>query len=215
MAIVELHNVGFAVGTTPILTGVDLVVGEGERVGVAGPNGSGKTTLLMTLATLLSPGSGTGTVLGASLGTTDVYGIRRDIGLSGHDPAVYDELSLEENLRHVARLAERTGRPPTTPVETVLSQVGLAGAAHRRAEAASEGMRRRTDLARLLMLAPRLVLLDEAHAGLDSDARIIVDEVCRRAVADGGAAVMVSHDREALANHTDRVVVLTGGRLNQ
>ncbi len=73
-------------------------------------------------------------------------------------------------------------------------------------------MQRRVDLARLLMTGPDLVLLDEAHAGLDEAAEAIIDEVLRRTRARGGGAVLVSHDAARLARQVDRVVRLTDGR---
>lgn len=209
MVIARLHQVSLTIGPTPILRDVELAVQEGERLGIAGPNGVGKTTLLMVLATLQNPTQGHGTVLDATLGSPGVVAIRPRIGLSGHAPALYGDLTLAENLTHVARLA---GLDPTS-VPRVLDQVGLAAAANRRANACSAGMRRRTDLARLLMTRPRLLLLDEAHAGLDADARVIVDELGRRTVADGGAVVMVSHDAGALRRQADRVVELAGGSI--
>ncbi|MGH8911300.1 MAG: ABC transporter ATP-binding protein [Acidimicrobiia bacterium] len=209
MVIAELRQTSLTIGDTPILREVDLIVEKGERLGIAGPNGVGKTTLLMVLATLNSPTSGTGIVLGASLGSNEVATVRPLIGMSGHDPALYGELTLSENLTHVARLA----RIDPAAVANVLEEVGLGAAADRRAAACSAGMRRRTDLARLLLTRPRLVLLDEPQAGLDADAQIIVAEVSRRAVTGGGAAVMVSHDAEALKRQTDRVLVMAGGTI--
>ncbi|MGA7272648.1 MAG: ABC transporter ATP-binding protein, partial [Acidimicrobiia bacterium] len=82
------------------------------------------------------------------------------------------------------------------------------------ASACSNGMRRRADLARLLMTHHSLVLLDEAHAGLDEDAAVIVDEICRRTIASRGAVVMVSHDAAALSERVDRVLYLDGGLLS-
>ncbi len=209
MPIAHLRNLRLDLGRTPVLTGIDLTLDEGERLGVAGPNGVGKTTLLSVLATLASPSAGEGEVLGARLGTPRVITVRRRIGWSGHVPALYDELTLSENLAHVARL---TGIDRAR-VPSVLEQVGLGAAAGRRAAAASNGMRRRVDLARLLLTGPDLVLLDEAQAGLDADAAVIVDEICRRAVSGGGAVVMVSHDPGLLTDRVDRVVRLAGGRL--
>jgi heme exporter protein A len=208
MPIVHLRDVRLALGRTPILTGVDLTLEEGERLGVSGPNGAGKSTLLSVVATLRAPTAGGGRVLDAELGTDQVFTVRRRIGWTGHEPALYDELTLTENLRHLARLAGlEAGR-----ADQVLEEVGLAGAAGRRAAACSNGMRRRADLARLLMLRPRLVLLDEAHAGLDADAAIIIEAIARRTVEKGGGVVMVSHDAGALGDHVDRVVTLNDGR---
>lgn len=209
MPIVELADIRLDLGRTPVLTGVHLRLEAGERLGVSGPNGAGKTTLLSVLATLKPPTAGSGRVLGAELATPQVYAVRPRLGWSGHAPALYDELTLAENLRHFARLAGIEKEV----ADHVLGEVGLAGAVGRRAAACSNGMRRRADLARLLMLRPELVLLDEAHAGLDADAAIIVDALAARTVKAGGAVVMVSHDAAALAGHVDRMVALREGRV--
>lgn len=209
MVVAELSKMSLTVERVPILAGIDLVVEAGETVGIAGPNGAGKTTLLLVLATLAPPSTGRGSVLGAPLGSEEVVAVRPRIGLSGHEPAIYDDLTLGENLRHLARLS---GIDPAR-ADHALTQVGLAGAAGRRASACSNGMRRRADLARLLMTTHSLVLLDEAHAGLDEEATIIVDEIRRRTVAARGAVVMVSHDAAALSERVDRVLALEEGRL--
>lgn len=209
MVVAELQSVSVRIGRTPILLDVDLHLDAGDRLGVMGPNGAGKTTLLGVLSTLTSPTSGAGAVLGATLGTHDVYGVRSRIGWSGHEPALYDELTLEENLLHVGRLM---GLSPSTAGRSLV-EVGLGDAAGRRAGDCSNGMRRRTDLARLLMTEPSLVLLDEAHAALDADAETIIDEIARRAVSGGGAVVMVSHDGSRLDAHTDRVIAVERGEV--
>ncbi len=205
--IVQLRRIGVRFGAVPVLVDVDLSIAPGEIVGVAGPNGSGKTTLLGVVATLIRPSSGTGSVLGAALGTDEVRRIRPRIGLSGHEPAVYPELSLVENLRFVARIAG----VPTDTADRVLADVGLAAAADRPAGRSSHGMQRRIDLARMLMLEPDLVLLDEAHAGLDKDAEIIIDAILQRVRARGGGGLLVSHDAGRLARQVDRVLRIEAG----
>jgi ABC-type multidrug transport system ATPase subunit len=209
MTLARLDAVSVVLGQVPVLAGIDLAVEPGERIGIAGPNGAGKTTLLSVLATLRSPSVGEGEVLGARLGTPEVMAVRPRIGWSTHEPAVWDELSLHENLDHIARL---TRIDPSLPGR-VLEQVGLGRAASRLAGHSSNGMRRRVDLARLLMLRPSLLLLDEAQAGLDVAAVEIVEALCRRTVDDGGAVVMVSHDADLLATRVDRIIHLTAGSL--
>lgn len=207
MHVVDLAGVEVRLGATPILVGIDLTVGPGEVVGVAGPNGAGKSTLLSVVATLVAPTGGTGTVLGARLGTAETLAVRPRIGWSGHEPGLYPELTLGENLRLTARLAGR----PVAAADAALAAVGLAGAAHRRADHSSNGMQRRVDLARLLLLGPDLVLLDEAHAGLDAAAEEIIDEVLARTRGRGGGALLVSHDTARLARQVDRVVRIEAG----
>ena len=198
---------GVRVATTPILRSVDLRVGPGEAVGLVGANGSGKTTLLRVAATLVAPTSGAGRVLGAGLREPGRFGVRRRIGLIGHLPALYPDLSLLENSRFVARMV---GAPPAAGDESLV-RVGLSGARLRRAADCSHGMQRRAEFARLLITRPDLVLLDEAHAGLDRHAEalvaLIVDEVRGR----GGAALLVSHEQHRVEAVVDRVIPLEDG----
>ena len=157
----------------------------------------------------LSLSLGAGEVLGAALGSAEVYQVRRQIGMIGHTPAVIGELSLRENLEHAIRLA---GADPSR-IEPALRVVGLDEAAHRTVETSSHGMLRRTEVARLLITEPRLLLLDEAYSGLDFYAQELIDALIERATADGGAVVVVSHDLRHLAERAGRVLNLSAGRL--
>lgn len=207
--VVQLNSAAVSLGGKPVLRDVDFTLLAGESVGVSGPNGSGKTTLVRTLATLIRISGGSGSVLGADINTDGIFDVRRSIGMIGHKPALMSELTLQENLSHVARLAgvdhER--------VDTVLDIVGLDGASDRRAAASSFGMQRRVEVAHLLMTRPRLVLLDEATAGLDSLARELIAALAERTKSDGGAVVMVSHDHQQLTRSCDRTMALATGRL--
>ena len=188
---------------------VDLEVGAGESVGISGPNGSGKTTAVRLMATLLRPDRGHGRVLDRDLGTDDPHEIRREIGLIGHTPALIPELSLGENLRHFGKLAGVTEQR----IEPVLDVVGLARASDRRAEASSFGMKRRIEVALLLLRRPRLVLFDEATSGLDKAASALIDAVVEATTDAGGAVVMVSHDADTLADICSRQLTIGDGRL--
>jgi heme exporter protein A len=208
--LVECSGVGIALDRSPILRSVDLRVAAGETLGIVGANGSGKTTLLRVLATLLTPTEGTAKVLGAPLDdVTVIRKIRPEIELIGHTPALYPELTLAENLDFVARLAGIDA----AAVDGSLRTVGLTAAAGRRADRASHGMRRRVEFARALLRRPRLLLLDEAHAGLDADARVLVQHVVESVTGEGGAVVMVSHEPDQMTGITDRVARLRDGQL--
>jgi heme exporter protein A len=207
--VVSLAGVGVTLGATPVLRDLDLEVHAGQAVGLVGANGSGKTTLLRVLATLLSPTSGGGSVLGARLEGRARFAVRPAIALVGHASSLYPQLSLAENLELVARLL---GQPPGQAI-VALEAVGLAGARHRRAGHCSQGMLRRAELARALLSRPRLLLLDEAHAGLDPAASGLVELLVAEVRDRRGAAVVVSHEPGRLGRLVDRTLELAGGRL--
>lgn len=207
--VVDLRGVAVRRPGTLILREVSLRVAPGEAVGLFGANGSGKSTLLRVLATLERPSSGGGTVLGATLGTDAVESVRPRIALVAHEPALLTNLSLEENLRLFAALGGR----PSSRVMAVLAEVGLAGAAGRRAAICSNGMRRRAEFARVALAEPDLLLLDEAHVGLDVAAGALMERIVATAKDRGGAVVLVSHERERVERLIDRWVTLIDGRL--
>jgi heme ABC exporter ATP-binding subunit CcmA len=209
-SVVHLDGIGVRIGDTPILRNLHLSVGVGEAVGLIGSNGSGKTTLLRVLATLLRPTSGTGTVLGASLLEEERFEVRPRIGLIGHQPGLYPNLTLEENISFVARVLGK----PLSVVGEVLQQVGLGAARHRTAAACSHGMQRRAEFARVIISEPHLLLLDEAHAGLDPQAADLVAHLAAQARTRGGAAVVVSHEHARIEPLVDRFVELHAGAIS-
>ena len=208
-ALVELRDIAVTAGSTPILRNVDLAVEPGEIVGLFGANGAGKTTLLRLIATLIRPAAGEGTVLGTDLASQDRYEIRHRIGMIGHVPGLYPELTIGENLRFAAQIAGA----PSGAVEQALEAVGLSGAIDRPAASSSHGMQRRAEFARELMIDRDLLLLDEPHSSLDQDAVDLVNGLVEKIAANGGAAILVSHDRDRVAAVAGRSVELTNGSL--
>jgi heme exporter protein A len=208
--VVRFENAGVSLGGRPILRELDLEVQAGDAVGIAGPNGSGKTTLIRTAATLVSIDLGHLAVLGQDADARDLVATRRRIGLIGHQPSLIGELTLVENLNHVVRL----GGVETARIERALEVVGLSEAADRRAEACSFGMRRRVEIAHLLLTRPRLLLLDEAASGLDESARDLIEALVTSVRERGGGCIVVSHDRSQLTSLCSRVVTLSNGRLD-
>jgi heme exporter protein A len=208
--VVSLDGVAVRIGAVTVLRSLDLIIEAGEVIGLFGGNGAGKTTLLRLLATELVPSSGTATVLGVDLATGGRIDLRRRVGMVGHTPALYQELTLAENLGFAARV---TGTHPDRGAEA-LATVGLATVADRRASVCSYGMQRRVELARELMLRPALLLLDEPHSALDAASADVVGYLVDTVADAGGAAVLVSHDRERIEKLASRTVELVGGRLS-
>ena len=207
--IADLEDVSVRAGAVRILQDVSLTVEPGDAIGVFGSNGAGKTTLLRLIATLQPPANGKCSVLGADLASPAKYDVRHRIGYVGHAPGLYPELTLRENLAFVAdaRGLERSD------ALTSLELVGLGGAADRRADHCSHGMQRRAEFARVLMTEPDLLLLDEPHSALDEDAIDLVDGLVRRTLERGGAAVLVSHDRERVNSLATRTHEIKDGTL--
>ncbi len=196
-------------GRFPALSGVDLDVEAGEVVAVLGPNGAGKTSLLRACAGLVPVTSGEALVLGCDL-RADRALVRRRVGLLGHVPSLYDELTAFENVRFAVRAAGMG----IDGVGPALERLGLTGRLRRTpAVRMSAGQRRRTALAVLVARGAELWLLDEPHAGLDADAREIVGSLVEEAAASGAAVVLTSHEPDLAVPLADRVAVMSGGRV--
>jgi heme exporter protein A len=189
------------------VSNVSLEMAYGERVWLRGWNGSGKTTLLRLIATAISPTFGGGTVLGFDL-QTERSAIRARSDLLSHETRLYGDLTAAENLRFACSLYDLDPRLAGSALE----RVGLEEVAAVRAGKFSQGMRQRLALARCLMRAPALLLLDEPYAALDVDARIVVDELLISAHASGQTVVVASHEAPP-AHLIDREVMMDGGRV--
>lgn len=174
---------------------------------VRGPNGAGKTTLLRLVATAISPTYGSGAVFGHDL-VAEREAIRRRAELVGHRTRLYDDLSGRENLAFTCALHQLD----PSGIGDALGRVGLAGVSDDRVRRYSQGMRQRLAIARALLRSPDLLLLDEPYAGLDEDARGLMDQVIAEAKTSGRTVLLATHDptKAALA---DRVLFMDGGRI--
>src|SRR5580692_10852740 len=196
-------------GRFPALAGVDLAVAQGEVVVLEGPNGAGKTSVLRVCAGLLPLTGGEGTVLGIDL-RRDATALRRRVGMLGHAAALYDDLTVAENVRFAVRAAGAS----VANIDAVLERLELGGRVRRTPVGRlSAGQRRRVALAQLVARRPDLWLLAEPHAGLDADARTVLGEVVAEVVAGGATVLLASHEPRESLPLADRVVSLVGGRV--
>lgn len=209
VSIVSLQGVVALLGRFPALAGADLEVGESEIVLVQGPNGAGKSTLLRVCAGLLRIESGRAEVLGHDL-VADRAAVRRSVGLLGHDTALYDDLTVEENLRFWARAS----RIDDEGVPAALDRLGVA---ERLRDVAvrhlSAGQRRRTALAAVVVRRPRLWLLDEPHSGLDQGGRDLIDQVILDAASAGATVMLASHELDRTLDLATRHLTVAGGTI--
>lgn len=194
-------------GGFPALAGVDLDVGTGEILLVRGPNGAGKTTLLRLLAGLASLDCGEGRVLGWDL-ASERRALRPHVGLLGHELMLYEDLTVAENLRFFGTLAGASAGESRAALDRMEVAGRLADVPLRRLSA---GQRKRVATAALAVRRPRLWLLDEPHAGLDTSGRGAVNRLLREAAASGATVLLASHEAPAAAEAATRTVHLAGG----
>ena len=199
---VEVAALGRAYGERVVLRELSFTLPAGATVAVFGANGAGKTTLLRILAGLLRPHAGEVRVLGAAL-PKEAWKIRGRVGLLGHEPLLYRDLTVRENLRFHARLH---GVPEGRAAELV-ERVGLAGRDDDPVRTLSRGMAQRAAICRALLHEPDLLLLDEPLANLDPGGADAVEPLLR-----GPARVLISHDAEDGLAAADWVLGLRGGR---
>lgn len=205
--VVHLRAAVALLGRFPALAGVDLDVRRGEVVLLNGPNGAGKTSLLRACAGLLPIVSGEAVVLGHDL-RADRWAVRRRVGLLGHATGLYDELTVADNVRFWARASRAT----PADADAAMAALGLDGRLRDVAVSRlSAGQRRRTSLAVLVARRPELWLLDEPHAGLDHEARDLVDGLVRDAARAGATIVVASHEHDRAAALAGRQVTIAGG----
>lgn len=206
---VALRGVTRLFGALPGLVRVTLDVDRGETIWLCGPNGSGKSTLLRILATALSPTFGQGTVLGYDLVSGRAQ-IRAHTDLLGHHFRLYEDLTAAENLRFTCSMY---GLDPAG-IHAALEGVGMDEVSDVRTGGFSQGMRQRLALARCRLRDPDLLLLDEPYAGLDVDARVVVDDLLAGARDRGRTILLASHEAPP-PTLIDRTVSIDGGRLAQ
>lgn len=204
-------------GRASLLRDVSLAVAPGERLAVLGPNGAGKTTLFDVLAGRLEPEQGT-----VHLGSNDVTRLplhrraRLGLGYVPQEPTAFGALTVRQNLRTALNAPARRPAPAGTPddelLDTVLRRFQLATVADQRAHTLSGGERRRTEVARALLLRPSVLLLDEPFAGLDPKGRHAL-RAGLDALPSRTALVVTDHAADDLLSVCDRVVLLVSGSL--
>ena len=203
---VALEGVGRAYGERVALREVSFTLAPGATVAVFGANGAGKTTLLRILAGLLRPHAGRASVLGAEL-PREAYRARGRIGLLGHEPMLYRDLSARENLRFHGRLH---GVAPER-AEALLEAVGMTRRADEPVHTLSRGMAQRVAVCRAVLHEPELLLLDEPLANLDPAAAARVAPLI--GAGSGATRVVTSHDPAGGLQGADLALGLKGGRV--
>ena len=205
---VEVAGLGRAYGERVVLRDVSFTLPEGATLAVFGANGAGKSTLLRILAGLLKPHAGAAHVLGAAL-PREAWKVRGRIGLLAHEPLLYRDLSVRENLRFHARLHgvafERAAE--------LVDRVGLGGRDEDPVRTLSRGMTQRAAICRAVLHEPDLLLLDEPSLGLAPNLVDLIFQTILEISRGGTSILLVEQNASMALEIAARGYVLETGRV--
>jgi len=214
IAVEDLHK---SYGTQNVLNGISLTVKRGETLAVLGRSGTGKSVLLRLIIGLEKPDSGSIRVHGqdiAGLALDQLGEIRKKMGFLFQHAALYDSLTVEENvafpLQHHKKTMSKSEQ--SNRVKELLAEVGMEGDLNKMPSDISGGMQKRVGLARALALEPDILLLDEPTAGLDPISSGEIDDLILKLQAEHHmASIVVTHDLHSAKTIADRLALLNEG----
>ena len=203
--VIVLRDVQKKYGQVTALQNVSLAIDEGEKVVLTGPNGAGKSTLLKLISVQLTPSSGGISIYGLDSQKKSID-IKRIVGLVGHKSFLYDELTVNENLRFYGGFYEVGDEDIAKAVEVANIEKKLGT----RVSYLSFGFKKRVDIARALLAKPKILTLDEPFSGLDTDSS-------KRVLASlkqfDGTIVISSHALEWAEELCSREIILREGKI--
>jgi phospholipid/cholesterol/gamma-HCH transport system ATP-binding protein len=213
---IQLRDVYKSFGPKEVLRGFSLDVAEGKNTVLLGFSGSGKSVTLKLIAGLLAPDSGDVLVDGKNVPDLDADGLallRRDIAFVFQFAALFDSMTVEENIRLGLRKQGLDDADQRVRVRESLALVNLEGTEGRYPAELSGGMRKRVGIARAVALKPRYILYDEPTTGLDPVTSAVIDDLMVRTRDLGATGLIVTHDLRTSFKSGDRIAMLYEGRL--
>lgn len=220
-SVITIRGVSKSFGENHVLRNVDLDLYRGENLVVLGRSGTGKSVLIKLIAGLLYPDTGSINVLGNlvnDLGDHDLMKLRLRIGFSFQNSALYDSMTVRENLEFplIRNKRNLTRAEINKEVEDVLEGVGLSQAINQMPSELSGGQRKRIGIARTLILRPDIMMYDEPTAGLDPitclDINSLINEVQERYKT---SSIIITHDLACARSVGDRIVMLLDGKFER
>ncbi len=217
--VVAVENLHKSFGSQKVLNGIGLSVKRGETLAVLGRSGTGKSVLLRLIIGLTKPDSGSVRIHGqdiAGLALDQLGGIRKKMGFLFQHAALYDSLTVEQNVAFPLQHHKKEISPSerNDRVRALLAEVGMEAGLEKMPSDISGGMQKRVGLARALALEPDILLLDEPTAGLDPmSAAEINDLVLKLQQEHHMASIVVTHDLHSAKTIADRLALLNEGKV--
>ena len=206
----ESDNVSKTYGHFPALRGVSLEVRQGVAMALFGRNGAGKTTFLKIAATLARQSKGRLLIHGNDI-VEEPEKVRRRIGFLSHNTYVYRDLTPMENLRFFSKLYGLDD--PEDRIQALIQRVGLEDRRNDVVRSFSRGLMQRVGLARVMLHAPAVLLLDEPYTGLDAHAVGILNRMLEEAVGVGRTVILTTHDLEMGLRAATEAHIIERGRI--
>lgn len=211
--ILQVRNLRVQFGDLRAVNDVSLEMTGGMLLGLIGPNGAGKTTFLRAIATL-QPATGDVRLFDQPLhpGATNLL---RHIGFTPDNPPVYEELTVRQFLRFVARGYDMIGSEVDERIDFWLEKVWLTEKADQKIKQLSRGMRQRIGIARTLLANPAIILLDEPAAGLDPAGRVQFRQLLSSLREQGKALIVSSHILSDMEEYCTHAAIMSAGQIVQ
>ena len=217
-AMIAVRSVAKKIGQQEILRGVDLEVATGETLAIIGRSGGGKSVLLKHLVGLMTPDAGEIWIDGHNIigmNERQLGAIRKKIGILFQSGALFDSMTVEENIAFPLREAgEKDPKVLHTKVEEMLEVIEMEGQEDKMPESLSGGMKKRVGLARSIIRRPSCVLYDEPTSGLDPVVADSINRLIRRLQQRlGMTSVVVTHDMKSAFDVANHIAYLHEGRI--
>lgn len=210
--VVEIRDLSKHYGEFVALDKLSLSLNRGSILGFIGPNGAGKTTTIRILVGLSRPTSGSATIGGADC-VRDISKVRRLVGYMPDKFGSYDNMRVREYLDFFGAAFGISRSVRRKRIDEVLELTNAVWMQDRYVESLSHGMQQRVGIARTLLHAPEVLILDEPANGLDPEARIEMREILLRLAGEGRTLIVTSHILPELSRICDQVAIVAGGRL--
>ena len=214
MSTLRTHDLTKSYGGRTVVRGVNLDVASGEIVGLLGPNGAGKTTTFYMTVGLTAPDSGRVELDGHDVTDDPMYiRARKGIGYLPQEPSIFRGLTVEQNLIAILETMGLDGATRRARLRELLAELNLTPLAQAPAHTLSGGERRRAEITRALVIAPKFMLLDEPFAGIDPIAVTDIQTIIFHLKDRGIGVLITDHNVRETLRITDRAYIVHGGSI--